>query len=101
MAPKLDKNVLASALLRKNKRKQARLAEVVSRGSDTSVNAFSVTPSSNSKAQTRKRRSSPFPNEGVTQPSTSKGKDKRSSDHSHMQVVERLPLEVFDLRGMC
>ena len=65
------------------------------------MNAHSVAPSSTSKLQTRKMRRSPSPSGGVTQPSTSEGKDGRSSNHSPRRVVERLPLEVSDLRGMC
>ena len=66
MVPKLDKSALASALLRKNKGKQVLLAEIVSRGSNLSVNAPPiVTPSFTSKAPSKKRRSSHSPTRGV------------------------------------
>ena len=69
MVSKLDKSMFASALLRKNKGKQTQPYEVVSKGSDPLVNAYSTTPSvvpsSTSKAQGWKRRRSISPSAPV------------------------------------
>ena len=105
MAPKLDKNALANALLRKNKGKQTQPAEVIPWGSNPSFNVPTIVPpvahSSTSKAPTRKRRRSHSPNRGATQPSTSRGGGGRSSNPSCKQIAERPPFETSELWGMC
>ena len=103
MAPKLDKSVLASALLRKNKGNQTQPSKVISKGSDPSVNAPPtaplIVPSSTSKAQGRKRWRSPSSSAPVAQPSSFGGRDGRPSNHSRRHTMERPSPKVSDLRG--